>query len=312
MAIATSKPVPRQSAGGRLPTQVTPLVRLAAWTMLLAQSAIVLTGAVVRLTGSGLGCPTWPKCTDESLVSTPEMGVHGVIEFGNRLLGVGLGVLGVATIILLWRLRRSRPDLFWLAVGLTAVVPLQAVIGGITVLTELNPWIVAAHFMLSAVAVGVSACFVRRTYDSGRNPRPIGSRALRTLAWTIGALMVLVVVLGVLTTGAGPHAGDEISARNGLDTLIISRLHAGSVWLLVIATIAARLLAARERLPKAARALDVLLVVELVQGGIGYFQFFTGLPIAVVAIHLVGACASIAAATVVVDVHYRRDPLPQQ
>ncbi|GAA4285478.1 hypothetical protein GCM10022261_30090 [Brevibacterium daeguense] len=311
MAIATSKSASRGSDGGRLPTGVTPLVRLAAWAMLIAQSAIVLTGAVVRLTGSGLGCPTWPKCTDESLVNTPEMGVHGIIEFGNRLLGVGLGVLGVATIILLWRLRRSRPDLFWLAVGLTAVVPLQAVIGGISVLTELNPWIVAAHFVPSAVAVGVSAYFVRRTYDSGRNPRAVSSSALRALSWVIGGLMVVVVVLGVLTTGAGPHAGDELSARNGFDTLLISRLHAIPVWLLVITTVIARALAARERLPQLARALDVLLVVELLQGVIGYVQYFSGLPIVLVALHLVGACATIAAATVVVDANYQRDPLPQ-
>jgi heme a synthase len=310
MAIATSKPA-RGTGDGRLPTRVTPLIRVAAWTMLIAQSAIVLTGAVVRLTGSGLGCPTWPKCTDESLVNTPEMGVHGIIEFGNRLLGVGLGVLGVATIILLWRLRRSRPDLFWLAVGLTAVVPVQAVIGGISVLTQLNPWIVAAHFVPSAIAVAVSAYFVRRTYDSGRNTQAVSSSALRALSWVIGGLMVVVVVLGVLTTGAGPHAGDELSARNGFDTLLISRLHAVPVWLLVITTVIARVLAARERLPQLARALDVLLIIEGLQGIIGYVQFFSGLPIVLVALHLIGACATIAAATAVVDANYRRDPLPQ-
>ena len=114
--------------------------RILAWMMLSAQSLIILTGALVRLTGSGLGCPTWPRCTADSLTPHGELTMHSAIEFGNRLLGVSLGVLGVVTILLLLRRFRTRPDLVWFAVGLTAIVPVQAVIGGVTVLTGLNPW----------------------------------------------------------------------------------------------------------------------------------------------------------------------------
>lgn len=295
-----------------LPTEVTPLVRRAAWLMLIAQSGIVLTGAVVRLTGSGLGCPTWPKCTDDSLVNTPEMGLHGYIEFGNRLLGVGLGVLGVAIIILLWGLRRSRRDLFVSAILLTAVVPIQALIGGATVRMQLNPWIVAAHFAVSAVAVAYAAYFVRRTHDEGDPPRRAGSPALRWLVYAIGVLTVIVVALGVMTTGAGPHAGDERSARNGFDTIIISRLHSLPVWLLLACTVAVLVLAHRQRLGHLFRATRVLLFVELAQGAIGYIQYFTGLPVWVVAAHLVGACATIAAATTVVDAIFPRTQLARR
>lgn len=311
MARMTTPAAPAPPAGSRWqPATVTRLVSAAAWTMLFAQSAIIVTGALVRLTGSGLGCPTWPMCTDESLVNTPEMGIHGYIEFGNRLLGVALGLLGVAILVLLWRLRRTRPDLFWLTFWLTAVVPFQALLGGLTVRTQLNPWIVAAHFIPSAIAVGASAYLVRRTADSGRDPRPLGTPLLRGLCWAIGGLMVVIVLLGVLVTGAGPHAGDVISARNGLDTVMISRLHAIPVWMLIGATVLARILSARQGLSELSRALTVLLLVEAAQGAIGYFQYFTGLPIAAVALHLVGACLVIAATVAVVDACYRRAPLP--
>ena len=146
--------------------------RILAWMMLSAQSLIILTGALVRLTGSGLGCPTWPRCTADSLTPHGELTMHSAIEFGNRLLGVSLGVLGVVTILLLLRRFRTRPDLVWFAVGLTAIVPVQAVIGGVTVLTGLNPWVVAGHFVPSAAAVVVSVLFVRRTYRFGRSLAP--------------------------------------------------------------------------------------------------------------------------------------------
>ena len=138
----------------------------------------------------------------------------------------------------------------------------------------------------------------------------LGTPLLRGLCWAIGGLMVVVVLLGVLVTGAGPHAGDVISARNGLDTVMISRLHAIPVWLLIGATVLARILSARQGLSELSRALTVLLLVEAAQGAIGYFQYFTGLPIAAVALHLVGACLVIAATVAVVDACYRRAPLP--
>ncbi len=122
-------------------------IRIAAWAMLIAQAGIIFTGGIVRLTGSGLGRTDWPKCTPDSFVATKAMGIHGAIEFGNRTLAVLLALLGVAILVLLWKHRKARPDLFWLNIGLTAIVPVQAVMGGITVWTKLNPWVVAGHFV---------------------------------------------------------------------------------------------------------------------------------------------------------------------
>lgn len=280
-------------------------IRFAAWAMLIAQAGIIFTGGIVRLTGSGLGCSDWPKCTPDSLVATPEMGIHGVIEFGNRLLAVVLALIGVAILVLLWRIRKERKDLFWLNIALTAIVPVQAVMGGITVWTKLNPWVVAGHFVPSAIAVGVAAYFVRRTYDTGVRTGEKAPSPLPALGWAILALTAIVVLFGVLTTGAGPHSGSTISTRNGLDNIWITRLHAFPVWLLVIATIVA-LVYARKRWAPMVRPLVVLLIVELAQGLIGYIQYFTGVPWVLVAFHMIGLSATIAASVAVLDSAYPR------
>ncbi|GAA1624626.1 MULTISPECIES: heme A synthase [Brevibacterium] len=280
-------------------------IRFAAWAMLIAQAGIIFTGGIVRLTGSGLGCSDWPKCTPDSLVATPEMGIHGVIEFGNRLLAVVLALIGVAILVLLWRIRKERKDLFWLNIALTAIVPVQAVMGGITVWTKLNPWVVAGHFVPSAIAVGVAAYFVRRTYDTGVRTGEKAPSPLPALGWAILALTAVIVLFGVLTTGAGPHSGSTISTRNGLDNIWITRLHAFPVWLLVIATIVA-LVYARKRWAPMVRPLVVLLIVELAQGLIGYIQYFTGVPWVLVAFHMIGLSATIAASVAVLDSAYPR------
>lgn len=291
------------------------LDRILAWTMLSAQSLIILTGALVRLTGSGLGCPTWPRCTAESITPHGALDIHSAIEFGNRLLGVALGVLGVVTILFLLRHFRTRPDLVWYAVALTAVVPVQAVLGGITVLTGLNPWIVALHFVPSAAAVIASTLFVRRMYDRGGPATPVGTRQTRRLSWTALVLTAVVVIMGLLVTGAGPHAGDEMSARNGFDTLLMARLHAAPVWALVAVTaavIGSAHSAVRRAVPHARRIRSVALVFTAVvaaQGGMGYVQYFLGVPWLLVAIHIIGVCAVLIAATWLLDVHYLRAPI---
>lgn len=280
-------------------------IRIAAWAMLIAQAGIIFTGGIVRLTGSGLGCSDWPRCTPESLVPTQEMGIHGAIEFGNRLLAVLLALLGVAILVLLWKHRKARPDLFWLNIGLTAIVPVQAVMGGITVWTKLNPWVVAGHFVPSAIAVGVAAYFVRRTYDTGVRTGEKAPNPLPALGWIILALTAVIVFFGVLTTGAGPHSGSTISTRNGLDNVWVTRLHALPVWLLVAATITGLVLARRRWRPMVA-PLVVLLIVELAQGVIGYAQYFLGVPIVLVAFHMIGLSATIAASVAVLDSAYPR------
>ncbi|GAA1541522.1 COX15/CtaA family protein [Brevibacterium picturae] len=284
---------------------VTKRIRVAAWSMLIAQAVIIVSGGIVRLTGSGLGCTDWPKCTPDSLVTTPEMGIHGLIEFGNRTLAVALAMLGVVIFLMLWKHRKQRRDLFWLNLGLLAIVPVQAIVGGITVWTKLNPWVVAGHFVPSAIAVGVAAYFVRRTYDTGVRTAGKAPSPLPALGWTILGLTAIVVIFGVLTTGAGPHSGSTISTRNGLDIVWITRAHAAPVWLLVIATVAALVLAVR-RHRVMVRPLAVLLAIELVQGIIGYVQYFTGVPSVLVAFHMIGISATIAASVAVLDSAYPR------
>ena len=285
---------------------VTKKIRIAAWAMLIAQAGIILTGGIVRLTGSGLGCSDWPKCTPDSLVATSEMGIHGAIEFGNRLLAVALAILGVCIALLLWKGRKQRPDLFWLNIGLLAIVPVQAVVGGITVWTKLNPWVVAGHFVPSAVAVGVAAYFVRRTYDTGVHLKFKAPAPLTTLGWIILGLTAIVVIFGVLTTGAGPHSGSTISTRNNLDNIWITRLHAAPVWLLVIATISALVIARKKAQTAMIAPLIVLLIVEIAQGIIGYVQYALGVPELLVALHMVGLSATIAASVAVLDSAYPR------
>ncbi|MCI4010483.1 COX15/CtaA family protein [Brevibacterium sp. ZH18] len=284
---------------------VTTKIRVAAWAMLIAQGGIILSGGIVRLTGSGLGCTDWPKCTPDSLVTTPEMGIHGLIEFGNRTLAVALAILGVIILLLLWKSRKQRPDLFWLNLGLLAIVPVQAIVGGITVWTKLNPWVVAGHFVPSAIAVGVAAYFVRRTYDTGVRTGDKAPSPLPALGWIILALTAIVVLFGVLTTGAGPHSGSTMSTRNGLDNVWITRAHAFPVWLLIIATITS-LVIARKKHNVMVKPLIVLLIIELAQGLIGYIQYFTGVPIVLVAFHMIGLSATIAASVAVLDSAYPR------
>ena len=285
---------------------VTKKIRIAAWAMLIAQAGIILTGGIVRLTGSGLGCSDWPKCTPDSLVATSEMGIHGAIEFGNRLLAVALAILGVCIALMLWKHRKKRPDLFWLNIGLLAIVPVQAVVGGITVWTKLNPWVVAGHFVPSAVAVGVAAYFVRRTYDTGIRLNAKAASPLPALGWIILGLAAIIVVFGVLTTGAGPHSGSTMSTRNNLDNIWVTRLHAAPVWLLVIATISALVVARKKAQTAMVAPLTVLLCVEIAQGVIGYVQYFLGVPELLVALHMVGLSATIAASVAVLDSAYPR------
>lgn len=291
-------------------TEVNRYVFRLAVGMLILQALIVFTGAAVRLTGSGLGCPNWPMCTDTSLTNTPEMGIHGFIEFGNRVLGVVLGLYSLFVVIAVWPLRSTRSDIFRMAVLLFAVVPFQAILGGVTVRTQLNPWIVAAHFIPSALAVALSAYMVKRTRDAGTHPRPIASQLLVTVAWTVGVLCALVVLFGMLVTGAGPHAGDQISARNGLNIVVMARLHAIPVWLMVATTIVGLILSRREHLSGVFRAFMFLFIVEVLQGIVGYVQYFTGIPVPLVMAHIAGLCLVIVAAVFVVDSVYERDPLP--
>ncbi|EFQ84104.1 cytochrome oxidase assembly protein [Aeromicrobium marinum DSM 15272] len=262
-----------------------------AWASLVANTVIILTGGLVRLTGSGLGCPTWPRCTEDSFVPQGELGIHGIIEFGNRLLTYVLIAVAVATFVAVVRWAGSTPAMRRLVLVMALGIPFQGVIGGITVLTNLNPWIVSLHLILSLGLVTASTVLVGWVRGEDRTRVPVSAHRLVVLAVV---LMWVAVYLGTVVTGSGPHAGDADSPRNGLDPAAWSRLHALSVWALVLVTV----LVVRAVWSTAARrAAIVLLAVELAQGAIGYVQYLTDLPVALVAAHLVGAAVLVAAAT---------------
>ena len=267
-------------------------VRQLGWASLAANIGIVVTGGAVRLTGSGLGCPTWPRCTEDSLVPQGDLGIHGAIEFGNRVLTFVLVAIAVATFVAAWQTGRRR--LRVLALVLALGVPAQAVLGGITVLTDLNSWLVALHLMLSMAMIGVAVLFLWRVDDDDRSPAAWTRGPRQTLAWLTFGVAWVVLYLGTIVTGAGPHAGDITTERNGLDPVQISQLHADGVFLLVGLTIG--LLVATSGTP-ARRAVAVLLGVELSQGTIGFVQYFTDLPELLVGFHLLGAGLTSAAVT---------------
>jgi len=268
-------------------------VRPLGWATLVANAMLVVTGGAVRLTGSGLGCPTWPRCTDESFTPHGALDLHEAIEFGNRMLTFVLVAIAVTTFVAAWQ--TGRRDLRRLALWLALGIPAQAVIGGITVLTDLNPWVVSFHLLCSMAIISLAVLFVRRVDQ----PDPTtASGPVVGLAWATYAASWAVLYIGTVVTGSGPHAGDEDSPRNGLDPLQVSQLHADSVFLLVGLTIGLLFaLAALHATAEARRAVLVLLLVEIGQGAIGFVQYFTDLPIVLVGFHMLGAAVISAVVT---------------
>jgi heme a synthase len=275
---------------------------------LVANVVIIVTGGAVRLTGSGLGCPTWPRCTGSSFVVHDAMGVHGFIEFGNRMLTFVLVAVAITTWVAAMRYRPASRPVRILATVLVLGVPAQALIGGVTVLTDLNPWVVALHLLSSMAIVGVAVVFIHRVDDGDRPARPPLPSAVAALGRATFVVAWLVLYLGTVVTGSGPHAGDARAPRTGLDPSAMSQLHADLVFLLVGLTagtsLALRAVHAAERAQLAVRW---LLGLELVQGVVGFTQYFTGLPVPLVAVHLLGAGMVSAAATwVLLEVGGRR------
>ena len=274
------------------------LVRVAAWGSLVAEVLLVGTGGAVRLTGSGLGCPTWPRCTVASFTTTPAMGVHGVIEFGNRLLTFVLVVVALAAFAVVARQWRTRKDLVGLALAQVLSIPAQAVLGGLTVLTHLNPWLVAAHFLFSLILIVLMTVFVHRAHvRPGPRTRAVGPLTA-AVTGVVAVLVAIVVALGVTTTGSGPHAGDATAPRNGLDPVVLQQVHESVAWLLLAASIALLVLALRGRAP--VRPVAVLVAVELVQLVVGVTQVALGWAAGLVVVHVFLAAVLTAATTAVV------------
>ena len=285
-------------------------VRRLALASIVANSAIVVTGGAVRLTASGLGCPTWPRCTATSYTPTAEYAVHGVIEFGNRLLTFVLGAVVLAVLVAVWRQRPARPGMRRLAVLGFLGIPAQALLGGVTVLTGLNPWTVMGHFLLSMVLIALAVVLHRRAGEGDLPPRPTAPPLMRRLTQGLLVVTAVTLALGTVVTGSGPHSGDPAAGRTGFDPATVSQLHADVVMLLVGLTVALYVaLRASAGDPRLVRATGVLLVVELGQGLIGYVQYFTDLPVLLVGAHLLGACLVLVAAVRVVLATRDRGPV---
>jgi cytochrome c oxidase assembly protein subunit 15 len=282
-----------------LPSSVDKRVRVIAWIYLATQILLVGTGGLVRLTGSGLGCTTWPRCTEGSFVNTPEMGVHGVIEFGNRLLGVVLGLVAIAAFLAVVRLRRSRPDLFRIALLAGLGIPAQAVIGGVSVLVRLNPYVVGLHFVISVGLVVLCTVFVFLVY-TGNSPRVSAVPSwFRLLTHVTAAVIVVTILVGIVTTGSGPHAGDANAPRNGLDSELLQHVHSWPAYLTLVLTIALVIASVLLALPPRVWTV-LLLIIEVGQVGIGLLQANIGLPPLLVGIHMVLATVLAAGMTAVV------------
>lgn len=307
-----------------IPATYTPWVRCMAWAVVIANIVLIVSGGIVRLTGSGLGCDTWPKCTsDGSWTTTPEMGIHGIVEFGNRMLTFVLMAVTVLTFLSIIRIvfpqrvetgyfikkmftglraNESRySDLFNLTLLLGWGIPVQAVVGGISVWLKLNPWMITAHYLLSAIMIALAGIYLNRIYryfepktaaaEALTAPEaPAGMGAVRALAW-VGALVVFFLIfIGTVTTGTGPHAGDAQAIRHAFDPVLVTRLHGTSVWVYCASALILFAVVKRFGLaPAFTRSLTLALIVLAYQAIVGYTQYFNGLPVWLVEMHLLGS-----------------------
>ncbi len=254
--------------------------------LLISQAAIVVTGGAVRLTGSGLGCPTWPECTPGSYfpVENQVEGVfHSWIEFGNRLLTFVLVLFALATVIAV--VRSGRKDLRILAAGQFLGIFGQGVLGGITVLTNLNPLTVAAHFLLSIILIaGATSLYSRRKRASVKTQVSAGLNRYSKfhILWA-----ALVIALGTIVTAVGPHAGDRDVPRLDLKIQEITRIHSISVYVLISFSVAYYMRKEISALTK--RRLRIFFGISLAQGVLGYIQYFLGVPELLVGLHILGS-----------------------
>jgi cytochrome c oxidase assembly protein subunit 15 len=255
--------------------------------LLTLQAGLVLTGGAVRITGSGLGCPTWPECTPGSYTPVPHQAegqLHAWIEFGNRLLTFALVAVSLA--VLIHVLYKRRRDLRSLAIGQLLGILGQGVLGGITVLTDLHPLPVAGHLLLSIVLIaGAASLYSRREYSA--RPRTDLDQLTKRISLMHIGLTFVVIILGTIVTGSGPHAGDEKAQRFGFDIRVVAWLHADAVIALLGLTAAFFILVRSDK--ELVRRIAVFTAIALAQGAIGYIQYFTGIPEILVAAHLLGA-----------------------
>jgi cytochrome c oxidase assembly protein subunit 15 len=265
---------------------------------LAASAGIILTGAAVRLSQSGLGCPDWPACTARSIVASGDTGdplIHRWIEFGNRLVTVAIFVIAIVVCVAGWRFTGGsgrRRDVAWLAAAQPAAIAVQAVLGGIVVLTKLNPVWVSVHFLASMALVAAAVALYVRCQEGTGPARPLVRREVRLLAAGVVGVLALMLAAGTVVTGTGPLAGARAVPRYNLPLTGVTQLHADIGWLLA-GLVSALLLALRfGAVPRRTARLGwALLGLIALQGAVGYAQYFSGLPAGLVWVHVCGATA---------------------
>ncbi|MGW7515567.1 COX15/CtaA family protein [Streptomyces sp. NPDC054796] len=295
------------------PTQRT--LQRATLAALLMSVFIVVTGGAVRLTGSGLGCDTWPKCSSDSLVATSEMGIHGAIEFGNRMLTYVLSAAVGWAIVAARSAKPKRRGLSRLAWGQFWLVVANGIIGGITVLTELNPWTVAGHFLLASTLLTLTAVTWLRAREGDAEPRPLVGRPVKQLVIGLAVFAGALIVVGTAVTGSGPHAGDSSEVpRMPFDPKVVTQAHAALAWIVVALTLAVWFVLRAVDAPAGPRRRTrELFLVLMAQGVIGYVQYFTDLPELLVGIHLLGSTLVwIAVLRLLLSLRERGAPLPME
>ncbi len=274
---------------------------------LIALVFIVITGTSVRLTESGLGCSDWPTCEEDQLVADLEL--HAMIEFVNRVITGLVSIAVIAAVLASRRRQPQRRDLTWLSWGLVAGVLGQIVLGRFVVLSHLNPWVVLNHFLLSMVLVANAVVLHAR---AGYDPVPARRRG-RQYRWVITGLTSAAIVAGTFVTGAGPHTGSydgDAIERLPFDVPDIARVHGAFVIALVISVIATMWHLRKVAAPNSEQwRARVVLVSLIVQAGIGYTQYFTGVPVVLVGFHILGATLTWIA---VVWFHLDLSPLPEE
>lgn len=281
---------------------------------IVANAGIAVTGGAVRLSESGLGCPTWPRCTNGSLLPTagnPIGAVHQGIEFGNRLLTFLVFATAVACVVAAWRLPPRRRDVRAIALLLPLGVIAQAVLGGITVLEKLNPLTVAPHFLLSMVLTYVAVWLHARTTEGDDPPALLVRREIQLGIRLLVGVLMATLVAGTLVTATGPHAGDIHTRRLGWDPTMITQFHADLVFLYVGLVIALILGLRATRAPRRTqRRAIVLLGVVVLQAVVGYVQYFTHVPAVLVGVHIAGATLATVAAARLFFSTRERGPAP--
>ncbi|WP_248961403.1 COX15/CtaA family protein [Sphaerisporangium perillae] len=268
-------------------------IRRWALAAVIVNAGITVTGAAVRLTGSGLGCPTWPRCTPDSFVPAAHDAhspANMAIEFGNRLLTFLVLAVAVGCVVAVMRVAPRRASLVRLAWIQPIGVAVQALWGGLVVRTLLNPVTVSVHFLLSIVMIVAAFALYARSGEGDAPPRRLVHRDIRTLGFVLVAAVFVLLMAGVVVTGTGPHSGDEAASRFGFDIQSVVRLHADIVWIVLGLTFALLFaLHVTDSPGRARRGALILLGVELAQGVIGYVQYFLAVPALLVALHVLGS-----------------------